>query len=243
LKAGINRILLFVKDPINLLVVDQKGACQEIYSLPTILNTEWLILNPSGCASNWIKNAVCHKFHFSDRVCSMVKLAVKIGIGWVMLMNLGCTDVDNTHKALPQKLGDLTLSKVIQGSQADGVIHKMHGKKLGASWNFIGYYGNEDAGNILYLSIYEDIESAKADLMKMAMKMAGGTRVFAPLTFGEMGDNVRFRTEGMGFAHNFYRIDNMLIWWQVDPQKVESTLKTLLSYDFTALKKKAASPK
>ena len=86
----------------------------------------------------------------------MVKLAIKIGFIWVILTNLGCTDLDTTNRDLPQKLGDVTLFKVIQGSRADGIIHKMHAKKLGASLNFIGYYGNEDAGNILYLSVYED---------------------------------------------------------------------------------------
>jgi hypothetical protein len=165
----------------------------------------------------------------------MMKPAIKIGFVWVLLMISGCTDLDNTNNDLPQKLGDLTLYKVVQGSQAAAVIHKMHGKKLGARRNFIGYYGNEDAGNILYLSIYENYETAKADLMKMAMKMAGGTRVFAPLTFGEMDDNVRFRTEGMGFAHYFYRVDNILIWWQVAPGNAESTFNALLSYDFTSL--------
>jgi hypothetical protein len=44
LKAGTNWILLYVKDPINIFVVDQKGACQEIYGLPALLNAEWLIL-------------------------------------------------------------------------------------------------------------------------------------------------------------------------------------------------------
>ena len=165
----------------------------------------------------------------------MIKLAIKIGFVLVLLTISGCSNFDNTNNDLPQKLSDLTLSKVVQGSQAAAVIHKMHGKNLGASRNFIGYYGNEDAGNILYLSIYENDETAKADLMKMAMKMAGGTRAFAPLTFGEMGDNVRFRTEGMGFAHYFYRVDNILIWWQVEPGKAESTFNALLSYDFTSL--------
>ena len=173
----------------------------------------------------------------------MVKWAIKIGFVWLLLANPGCTDYDNTAADLPQNLGELILSKVIQGSQADGILHKMHGKKLGARWNFIGYYGKEEAGNILYLSIYKDDESAKADLMKMAMKMAGGTRVFAPLTFGEMGDRVRFRTEGMGFTHYFYRVDNILIWWQVVPEKAESTLTALLGHDFTPLKKKAVPRK
>jgi hypothetical protein len=165
----------------------------------------------------------------------MIKSAIKIGSVLVSLTISGCTGFNNTNNDLPQKLGDLTLSKVLQGSQAAAVIHKMHGKKLGAHRNFIGYYGKEDAGNILYLSIYENDETAKAELMKMAMKMAGGTRVFAPLTFGEMGDNVRFRTEGMGFTHYFFRVDNILIWWQVAPAIAESTFNTLLSYDFTSL--------
>ena len=233
--------MLFVKDPSNLLVIDQKGACQEIYNVPTIWNAERLIGNPDGVSRNRGSYAAGRIFRFSDRSYLMTKLAIKIVLVLAVLTISGCTDFDNTNNDLPQKLGDLTLSKVIQGSQADGVIQKMHGKKLGASWNFIGYYGNEDAGNILYLSIYENNETAKADLMKMAMKMAGGTRVFAPLTFGEMGDKVQFRTEGMGFAHYFYRIDNILIWWQAIPEKAESTLKSLLRYDFTSLKKKPAS--
>jgi hypothetical protein len=173
----------------------------------------------------------------------MMRLTIKIGFVWVLLTISGCTDIDDTNNDLPQKLGDMTLSKVVQGSQAAAVIHKMHGKKLSARRNFIGYYGKEDAGNILYLSIYENDETAKADLMKMAMKMASGTRVFSPLTFGEMGDNVRFRTEGMGFAHYFYRVDNILIWWQVAPGKAESTFNALLSYDFTSLKKKPVPQK
>ena len=173
----------------------------------------------------------------------MVKRAIKIGFACLMLMIPGCTDLDNTGGDLPKNLGDLTLSKVTEGSQADGILYKMHGKKLGASLNFIGYYGKEEAGNILYLSIYKDDESARADLMKMAMKMAGGTRVFVPLSFDEMGDSVRFRTEGMGFTHYFYRVDNILIWWQVAPEKAESTLTALLGHDFSLLKKKAASRK
>ena len=173
----------------------------------------------------------------------MVKRTITIGIAWFLLTIPGCTVLDNTAGDLPKNLGNLTLSKVIQGSQADGILHKMHGKELGASLNFIGYYGKEDTGNILYLSIYKDDESAKADLMKMAMKMAGGTRVFAPLTFDEMGDSVRFRTEGMGFTHYFYRIDNILIWWQVAPEKAESTLTALLGHDFASLKKKEVTRK
>ena len=182
-----------------------------------------------------MRNHLKNPFYARWLCCFAWKLAIKIGFIWVLLTISGCSDFNSTPNDLPQKLGNLTLSKVVQGSQATAVIDKMHGKKLGAHRNFIGYYGKEDAGNILYVSIYENNETAKADLIKMAMKMAGGTRVFAPLTFGEMGDNIQFRTEGMGFAHYFFRADNILIWWQVAPGKAESTFKALRSYDFTPL--------
>jgi len=93
----------------------------------------------------------------------------------------------------------------------------MHGKRIETIMNLIGYYGNSHSKNILYVSVYQNAEKAKNDLMKMATKMAKRTQVFAPLTLDKMGDNVRFQTEGMGFKHYFYRVDSILIWWQIKP--------------------------
>lgn len=167
----------------------------------------------------------------------MIRLATKMGFALVLLSILGCPGFNDDGKDLPKELGDLILSKVIQGNEAATVIHKLHGKMLGAKAYLIGYYGKDNSRNILYLSIFENHQTAKADLMKMAMKMAPGTKVFSPLTFGKMGDNARFRTEGMGLVHYFYRVDNILIWWQVEPGKAESTYRELLDFDFTSLKK------
>ena len=72
----------------------------------------------------------------------------------------------------------------------------------------------------------------------MAMKMAKETTVFIPLSFDNMGERVRFRTEGMGLIHYFYRDDNILIWWQVEPDKEKSTSKNLFDFDFSLLKGK-----
>ena len=70
----------------------------------------------------------------------------------------------------------------------------------------------------------------------MAMKMANGSSVFSPLTHSKMGDNVYFEIEGMGLKHYFYRIDNILIWWQVEPDKAKETYNDLLNFDFEILK-------
>jgi len=136
---------------------------------------------------------------------------------------------------LPERLGNLSLSSVIKGDEASNIVHKMHGKTLGAIENVIAHYGDGEK-NILYISVFKDAQDAKMDLMNMAMKMAKKTTVFTPLSFDNMGERVRFRTEGMGLIHYFYRDDNILIWWQVEPDKEKSTSKNLFDFDFSLLK-------
>jgi hypothetical protein len=143
----------------------------------------------------------------------------------------------NTNR-LPPKLGDLNLEKVIQNEKATVIINKMHGKRLDDCKNFIAYYGNNQSKNILYLSVYESAEIAKTNLKSMAMKMANGSPVFSPLKHGKMGKNVHFETDGMGLKHDFYRTDNILIWWQVEPDNAGTTYNDLLRINFADLKKK-----
>ena len=136
---------------------------------------------------------------------------------------------------LPKTLGDLSLFNVIQNQEATRIIDKMHGKTLDDCKNYIAHYGNDSSKNILYVSVYENSETAKTNLKNMAMKMANGSPVFSPLTYGKMGENVHFETEGMGLKHYFYRTDNILLWWQVEPDKAETTYNDLLKFDFKGL--------
>jgi hypothetical protein len=147
-----------------------------------------------------------------------------------------CCSNSNSH--LPKKLGDLSLVKTIQNKEATRIINKMHGKNLDDCENFIAFYGNKNSKNTLYVSVYENAEKAKTNLMSMSMKMAKGTSVFSPLTHSKMGEDVHFQTDGMGLKHYFYRVDNILIWWQVEPDKAEVTYNDLLNFDFKVLKDK-----
>jgi hypothetical protein len=151
-----------------------------------------------------------------------------------ILIFISCSK-ENNYNYLPQKLGDLNLSKVIQNKKANVIINKMHGKKLDDCKNFIAIYGDNHSKNILYASVYDNAEKAETNLKDMAMKMANGSSVFSPLSHSKMGDNVHFETEGMGLKHYFYRVDNILIWWQVEPDKTEETLSDLLKFDFAIL--------
>ncbi|UCD88509.1 MAG: hypothetical protein JSW04_08525 [Desulfobacterales bacterium] len=146
----------------------------------------------------------------------------------------------NSNHHLPDKLADLGLAKVLQNKEATRIINKMHDKKLDDCENLIVLYGDKDSGNTLYVSIYENVEKAKTNLMQMAMKIAKGTAVFAPLTYSKMGENVHFQTQGMGFQHYLYRVDNILIWWQVVPDKAQASFTDLLNFDFKPLQDRVA---
>ena len=154
---------------------------------------------------------------------------------WVVIAILLLAGCSTPVNGLPARLGDLNLTKVLKDREATAIIQQMHGKALGPTHNLIAYYGNARARNILYLSVYPDAQKAREDLMAMAVKMASGTAVFAPLTSSPMGSQTHFQTQGMGLQHYFYRLDNILIWWQVDPEKAESTYRDLVRFDFALL--------
>jgi hypothetical protein len=162
-------------------------------------------------------------------------LNIRTALIWVVLLIFISCTTGNNSKFLPQKLGELNLTKVIQNKKANVIINKMHGKKLDDCKNFIAIYGDDHSKNILYVSIYENAENAETNLKNMAVKMVNGSSVFSPLTHSKMGNNVRFETEGMGLKHYFYRVDNILIWWQVEPDKAETTLSDLVKFDFAIL--------
>ncbi len=151
-----------------------------------------------------------------------------------LLIFISCSTYNNnTH--LPKKLGELNLTKVIQNNKATVIINKMHGKKLDDCKNFIAIYGNNHSKNILYVSVYENAEKAETNIKNMSMKMASRSSVFSPLTPTKMGDNIYFETEGMGLKHYFYRADNILIWWQVEPDNAVATFNDLFKFDFVVL--------
>ena len=160
------------------------------------------------------------------------KISALILVGFITF--IGCS-TGNNSKFLPPKLGDLNLNKVIQNEKASSLINKMHGKKLDDCKNFIAYYGTSQSKNILYVSVYERDEKAKTNLKSMAMKMANGSPVFSPLKHSKMGNSVHFETDGMGLKNYFYRVDNILIWWQVEPDKAVATYNDLIKFDFSVL--------
>ncbi len=159
-------------------------------------------------------------------------IMAKTNFLWILPVFFTVIGCAGNNDILPRKLGELNLTKVIRGEKATKIMREMHGKELGATEYIIGYYDGDQSGNILYISLFENENAARKDLMDMSIKLAAGTPVFTPLTFKETDGGIYLRTEGMGFVHYFFRSNRTLIWWQVTPEHADSTYRDLLNFDF-----------
>jgi len=157
------------------------------------------------------------------------------GIFLFLYLVIGITSCnDKTIPAvpnLPKTMGELKLRDTVTGVKANKFIHRMHGKLTGAQNSIIGYYGH-GKNNALYLSTFEDDKQAEKALKKMSTKIMNTTAGFTPVTSDHSASMILYQTKGMGLTHFFYRQDNFVIWWQVEPEKAEATLTHLREFHF-----------
>lgn len=148
------------------------------------------------------------------------------------LVFLACVDRSGLSvPKLPDSLAGLALSNTVKGAEADKMINRMHGKSTGGS-SSIGYYGSENRKNVLYLTAFENQEQAEQSLAKMISKMANTKLGFTTPTSDKIGNNIIYRSQGMGLSHFFFRRKNLVFWWQTAPNHAKATLAALLDHKF-----------
>ena len=85
-----------------------------------------------------------------------------------------------------------------------------------------------DKKNALYISAFTDDEQASRALEKMVTKIEHSEAGFTPVTLDKQEGKSVYRTRGMGLHHFLYRKDNLILWWQTEPERAEETLTCLL---------------
>ncbi len=133
---------------------------------------------------------------------------------------------------LPAKAGTLHLVNIVKGTAANKLMYRMHGKMTGTQASIIGYYGNSDNKNVLYISSFESIESAEKALIKMVSKIIKGSAGFTPVTAEPIKGLRVYQTSGMGLKHFFYQSGRCLIWWQSEPDKADKTFQDIHTFKF-----------
>ncbi len=133
----------------------------------------------------------------------------------LMLAPLACQGSQTTGDAgpLPAEIHGMELVEVHSGAEASGVLEQMHASGAAPEAdNYIGHYGTEEMGAIVYLSRFATAAEAQEQLTAMAQGVSRGA--------GGFGHHIRFRagskpvhiTFGQGRVHYFWDEDVDLIW-------------------------------
>jgi hypothetical protein len=128
----------------------------------------------------------------------------------------------------PAALGSLTLARTIEGVEANKLIYSMHGKANSGSTSAVGYYGDKNSNNVLYISAFMNDEQARRAFDRMLSKMADGPAGFSPPAIRPGPEQNIYETNGSGLKHFFYQRGNNVIWWQAAPGIAEETFKIVL---------------
>jgi hypothetical protein len=133
---------------------------------------------------------------------------------------------------LPASLAGVERSELLRGERARQVVEALHGRPFPEGEHLVGRYGGDGTTNVLYVTIYPDQETARRDLLAMSMALAGGVPPFAPLEVDDMGGHPRFRTEGLGARHLFYRVERRVVWLQWEPATAAEAEADLLGFNW-----------
>jgi hypothetical protein len=161
----------------------------------------------------------------SDRSAAFILLALTTGI-------ISCSEtIVPPIPVLPEVLGGLELKETVVGIKANKFLYRMHGAVTGTRNSIIGYY-SLDKKNALYISAFADGERASRALEKMITKIERSEAGFTPVTLDKREGRSIYLTRGMGLHHFCYRKDNLILWWQAEPERAEETLTCLLKEHF-----------
>jgi hypothetical protein len=114
---------------------------------------------------------------------------------------------------LPAEVHGMELVEVHSGADASGVLEQLHASGAAPEAdNYVGHYGTEEMGAIVYLSRFATADEASEQRVAMAQGIGRGA--------GGFGHTIRFRagskwvqiTFGQGRVHYFWDDDVDLVW-------------------------------
>lgn len=130
---------------------------------------------------------------------------------------------------LPQSLGNLPLSKQLEGSKAMAEINQLHGKSLAVTSGIKGIYG-EWGAITLWVAGAESAEEIQDLLISMEEKISRGNSPFIPEKTIQHGGKTIYALSGMEQRHFYFQSANFLIWLAADPEVADQALQETLNF-------------
>ena len=140
---------------------------------------------------------------------------VSLAVSFLTLAATACQGGQTAGDAgpLPTEIHGMELAEVYSGAEASGVLEQMHASGAAPEAdNYVGHYGTEEMGAIVYLSRFATADETSGQRVAMAQGIGRGA--------GGFGHTIRFRagskwvqiTFGQGRVHYFWDDDVDLVW-------------------------------
>ncbi len=145
----------------------------------------------------------------------------------IVIWNNGCAKKE--RMAVPEKISEKKITKLLTGDEAVKVIDKLHGLEVAPEENIIAEYG-EDPKDLLYISYYKEEDQARNAFKLMINKMMKTDK--GPFThiraLPDYGEKV-YMSIGMGAIHYIYYSSYYILWLQTYQDIGRELPKDLLS--------------
>lgn len=124
---------------------------------------------------------------------------------------------------LPEYLYNFKRTDFLQGAEAEEFVNKLHLKTVVSVKSEIAVYQGEKEPLTIYITYYDNPDTALQEMQKMIDKMTSTETVFIKGENISINDQQVFRCFGMGQTHYIFAVDDKLFWVSVG---------TLIAADF-----------
>jgi hypothetical protein len=145
----------------------------------------------------------------------------------VAALAAGCA-AEEAGDPLPESIHGMPLVESHSGSEAADILVEMHKAEVVPPENFIGHYGTEEMGAVLYVSRFETEAAADSFLVAMATRIGPGSSGYGHHGSFDAADHFVHMVFGHGQVHYFYAEAEDLIWLAVDARLARPALAELL---------------
>lgn len=137
---------------------------------------------------------------------AVVALGVLAFVAQALWSNTGSPQ---TTASIPQKIAGLGLQKSETGPQAVENFNRLHGKDVGATTGWVGYY---EGNGIVWVAEVANEARAYQLMDAMTRRIRAGNDMFGNLDQLRVGDQAIFTVVGQGQRHYYYQRGSKVIW-------------------------------
>ena len=129
---------------------------------------------------------------------------------------------------VPQSIADFALTQVLTGQDALNSIQQLHDKDFTLADGAVATYGSQNATLWVSKAGSVSVAADMVDLMKT--RIAEGNSPFVMFGDFELDGFIVYALEGMGQAHYYWQVNDLLLWLAVDVEFAEQAIREMVAY-------------